>query len=234
MKRDMRNGLMAFCFASVLVGAAVTDAGAQNVLSEVLRRMDLYNKSTQSLIADVTMVKHNPQLNVTDTTVGRTSYLPKSPKNNNKMYVRVDWVKPVEEQISVIGDKYELYRPRLNQVIKGTVQRAKNSATFGGALSFMNMSREQLRASYNIKYLGEEQVPGGPLAWHLELTPKVGASYRSAELWVNADGMPVQSKIFENNGDWTSVVLTNVQRNVKIKGDIFRLKVPRSVKIVPN
>jgi len=37
------------------------------------------------------------------------------------MYVRIDWVKPVSENIVIIGDSYRLFRPRLNQVIEGKV-----------------------------------------------------------------------------------------------------------------
>lgn len=193
-----------------------------------MRRLDTHNKSLQSLRAEVTMVKHNPQLNVSDTTSGTTSYLPKTAKRG--MYVRIDWTKPVEEQISVIGDDYELYRPRLNQVIVGKVQKAKNNASVGGALAFMSMTRDQLRANYDVRYIGEEQIRGGTPTWRLELTPKTETSYKMAELWVDGDGMPRQAKIVEHNNDSTTVLLTGIQKNLTLKGDIFKLKYPANVK----
>ena len=81
----------------------------------MLKRLDTHNKTLQSLHADVMMVKFNSQLNQPDTSIGSTSYLPKTSKH--AMYVRLDWIKPAEEQMSVIGDDYEVYRPRLNQVV---------------------------------------------------------------------------------------------------------------------
>ena len=174
------------------------------------------------------MVKTNVQLGVSDTTYGNTSYLPKTAKRNS--YVRIDWTRPVEEQISVIGDGYELYRPKLNQVIVGKVNKAKNSATVGGALSFMNMSKAQLKTNYSIVYLGEEQISGGTVTWHLQLTPKTTTSYKSAELWVDPDGMPRQAKVIEQNNDTTTVLLSNIQKNVTLKAEIFKLKYPGSVK----
>ena len=190
--------------------------------------MDVNNKALQSMTANVTMSKHNPQLNTTDVSQGNTSYLPKTAKR--VMYVRINWTKPMDEQISVIGDAYELYRPRLNQVITGKVNKASNSAAAGGALSFMSMSKEQLKTNYDVVYLGEEQVEGGTATWHLQLTPKTASSYKSAELWVDKDGMPRQAKIIEQNSDSTTVLISNITKNVTLKGDIFKLNYPKSVK----
>jgi len=174
------------------------------------------------------MVKFNPQLNVSDVSQGSTSYLPKSGKR--VMYVRIDWTKPVEEQISLIGDDYELYRPRLGQVIQGKSSKAKNSASVGGALGFMNMSKAQLNANYDVSYIGQEQISGGVTTWHLQLNPKTATSYKTAELWVDGDGMPRQAKIAEQNNDTTTVLLTNIRKNVTLKGEIFKLKYPGTVK----
>lgn len=228
MIRVLRYALFAVGFSLFFSTFSVADASAQNVLGEILRRMDGYNRSLQSLKADVTMVKHNPQLGVSDTTTGKTSYLPKTPKR--VMYVRIDWVKPVEEQISVIGDAYELYRPRLAQVIVGKTSGAKNNASVGGALSFMNMSKEQLKANYDVQFIGEEQIKGGIKAAHLLLTPKVAASYKTADLWVDVDGIPRQAKITEQNNDTTTVLLENIVRNDTLRAEIFKLKYPSSVK----
>lgn len=221
MNSVLRIGILAICLGFIFSSVSVSEAKAQNIINEILRRMDSYNKSLQSLKADVTMVKYNPQLNVSDTTVGTTSYLPKTAKR--VMYVRIDWTKPVQEHISVIGDSYELYRPRLNTVIQGKTQQAKNSASVGGALSFMNMSKDQLKANYDVIYIGEEQISGGAKTWHIQLTPKTAASYKLADLWVDGNGTPLQAKITEKNNDTTTVLLARLQKNVTIKGDEFKL-----------
>jgi outer membrane lipoprotein-sorting protein len=190
--------------------------------------MDAHNRSLSSLRADVTMVKVNSQLGENDTTVGTTNYLPKTAKR--PMYVRIDWTRPVQEQMAIIGDTYKLYRPRLNQVLVGKVDKAKNSGAAGGALAFMSMSEAQLKANYNVSYLGEESLSGGIKTWHLELTPKTRTSYKSAELWVDGNGMPLQAKVIENNNDSTTVLLSNLQKNATIKADVFDLKIPKGVK----
>lgn len=228
MDRSIRRSIILFSLA-LFFGASASQSHGQ-VLSEVLRRMDMYNRSLQSLQADVTMEKHNPQLNVSDISVGTTSYLPKTAKL--PMYVRIDWTRPTVEQIAVIGDKYELYRPRLKQVIRGKVDRTKNSAAAGGALGFMNMSRDQLRANYEIQLVGEETLEDGARTWRLLLTPKARTSYKTAELWVDKDGTPRQVKIIEHNSDSTTVRLGNIKKNVTLNADIFKLKVPKDAKEV--
>ncbi len=229
MNRSFRSTLIIFTLALVF-GGTVVEANGQNILGEILKRMDMYNKSLQSLQANVTMVKHNPQLNVSDTSIGSTSYLPKNGKRS--MYVRIDWTKPTEEMISVIGDKYELYRPRLKQVIRGKVDKAKNNASAGGALGFMNMSREQLKANYETTLVGEENVKDGTLTWRLLLVPKVRTSYKTAELWVDKDGTPRQVKITEHNNDWTTVFLENIRKNETIAANRFKLNIPSDAREV--
>ena len=200
---------------------SISDAKAQGPLGTILNRLDAHNKALTSLRADVTMVKHNPQLNVSDTYKGTTSYLPKTPKRG--AYMRLDWAKPRVEQISLIGDNYELYRPSINTVYYGKVEKTKQSSSAGNALAFMNMSKAQLNANFEVVYIGEEQISGGVNTWHLQLTPKTASSYKSAELWVDSDGMPRQGKIVEQNSDTTTVLLSNIRKNEKVDAGIFKL-----------
>ncbi|MEO7540141.1 MAG: outer membrane lipoprotein carrier protein LolA [Pyrinomonadaceae bacterium] len=183
--------------------------------------MDMHNKALQSMQADIKMVKYNPQLNVSDTYSGLTKYVPKSSKQ--KMLMRLDWQQPAVEQISVIGDNYELYKPSIKTVYWGSVGKTQTSASAGGALSFMNMSKEQLKANYDVVYLGEELIAGSTRTWHLQLTPLRPTSYKSAELWVDVDGMPRQGRIVEKNDDTTTILLSNIKKNLTLSASIFKL-----------
>jgi len=205
----------------------VSQAHAQrSILPEIMHRMDEHNKSLVSLKADVKMDKFNSQLGETDTTSGTTSYLPKTAKR--VMYVRIDWTKPIQEEIVIIGDAYKLYRPRLNQVITGKVDKSGNKVP-GNALAFMSMSQAQLRANYEVNYIGQESVSGST-TWHIELIPKTKTSYKNAELWVDSNGMPIQAKIIEQNSDATTVLLSGLQKNVTINANDFNLVLPKGVK----
>ncbi|MFL6374548.1 MAG: LolA family protein [Pyrinomonadaceae bacterium] len=231
MKKAIRTAVVACSLGMVFLSISATESRAQGVLREILDRMDKYNKAITSLQADVTMVKSDSTLKIDETSSGTATYISKNaPKAKGQMYARINWVKPAEEQIIVIGDSYELYRPRLNQVIYGKAQQAKNSA--GGAssaLAFMNMSRDQLKANYDVAYIGQEDMSGTKV-WHLELTPTTKASYKQAELWIDANGAPLQAKITERNNDTTTIRLTARKENPKLDTSLFIPKYPSGVK----
>ena len=230
MNKAFRLGVGSIMVAMILLVSSAIDVKAQGVLREILNRMDSMNKSLVSLRADVRMDKFEATLGDTDTSTGTTSYLPKTSKQ--VMYARIDWAKPAVENIVIIGDSYRLYRPRLNQVIEGKVDKTgKNSHVPGNALAFMGMSRAQLQANYDVTYIGQETA-NGTQTWHLELVPKTKTSYKTAELWVDGNGMPIQAKIIEQNNDTTTVILSNIQKNVTIKATDFQLSLPANVKKV--
>ena len=204
-------------------------ASAQGVLSDILKRMDANNKSLKSLKSSIKMSKYNPQLDEYDVYEGSVQYLPAPVKEQIK--VRIDWAKPIVEHLAVGGGQYILYRPRLEQAIVGKVDQAKNGAGAGGALAFMSMNRAQLKANYDVAYIGEETVNGSVRTWHIQLTPKAANSYKSADLWVDANGMPVQAKVVEKNNDSTTIQLTGIERNATVKGEVFAIKPPKNTKI---
>ncbi|MGI8884760.1 MAG: LolA family protein, partial [Pyrinomonadaceae bacterium] len=100
--------------------------------------------------------------------------------------------------------------------------------------SFFNLSREKLSENYNIKYLGRENVGGSIPAWHLELTPKVPGNLKTIEIWIDGSGMPLQTKITENNGDWINILLSNLQKNAAVNASDFKITLPKETKIIRN
>lgn len=230
MERFFRFGLMAVALGFVFGAFAVTETNAQ--INEILKRMDEHYKVLKSLRTDTTMVKYDSVVKVADTMQGKAMFLPQKGRN---ALVRIDWTSP-QESLAVVDKQYVIYRPRLKQAIVGNVDSAtkKESVGVNSPLAFINMSKEQLKANYNIKYLGEEKVAGTISTWHLELTPKVPGKYKLADIWVDGNGMPVQMKVTENNGDTTSVLLTNLEKNITLKTDVFKINLPKDTKIVKN
>jgi len=226
MNKLKRFGVAAFALFVLFGIFSVTETKAQ--LNEILKRMDDHNKSLSSLRAEVTMVKFNAQLKDSETIVGTTIYRPRPGKD---ALVRIDWRKP-DESLAVIDKQYIIYRPRIPQAIIGTVDQAKGSAKAGGALSFMSMSKAQLKQNYDIVYLNEGTLSDGTKTIHLELTPKTRQKYKNAEIWVDANGMPVQSKVMEHNGDTTTILLSKLEKNIPIAGENFKIKLPKGLKPV--
>ncbi len=227
MIKILRYGALAV-FAVVFVSIAANQTNAQ--ITNILTRMDNHNKALSSLKANVTMSKYNSQLEVSDVTKGKAIYLPRKGKD---ALVRIDWDDP-NESMAVVDKKYVIYRPRLKQAYTGSVNSAKGNAKAGNALQFMSMSRSQLRANYDASILGSGTLSDGTKTDHIELIPKKASDYKSAEIWVDANGMPVQSKITEKNGDTITIMLTNILKNKTIDAKEFSITIPKGTEVLKS
>ena len=67
---------------------------------------------------------------------------------------------------------------------------------------------------------------------HFKVFPKVAASYKHIEVWIDNEGMPVQTKMVEKNDDATTVRLTNMAKNQAIPSDQFKQNLDASVRRV--
>jgi len=228
MTKYMRYILPAIALA-ILFTASAGEASAQDILRQILKRMDDNNKSLVSLKGAIKMAKTDATLGETDTTEGELSYLPG--KSSTQIYLRIDWTKPVEH-LAIANGQYILYRPGANRAITGRVDSTKANTKAGGALAFMTMSKAELSANYDVEYKGEETVGGSTNTWHLLLKPKKQTSYKSADLWVDANGMPVQAKVVEKNNDSTTIQLSKIQRNATIKANDFRITPAKGTEMV--
>lgn len=219
--------LIIFTLAS---GPHTNPAHAQGagLVTSIINRMERNRTSLRSLRAGISMDKWNSQIRDTERSEGGVIYMPGGGSN---ALVRVDWRQPQQEVLAVADGKYTLYRPRLNMAYEGSANSNKNKVS--GVLGFgLNISRQQLTSKFETQYLGEETLWGGVRTSHLKLIPKGGAGYQHAEIWVDSDGMPVQTKVVEKNDDATTIRLKDVQRNARLSTDEFRLQLGAEVKRV--
>jgi len=229
MKKYLRYLLPAIAIA-LFVNISATDASAQ-ILREILGRMDTNNKGLKSLKSKIQMAKTDSVLKETDMKEGELQYIPG--RSENQMYVRINWTKPEDEQLAIGNGEYVLYTPSRKQAITGKVDSVKGkNAKAGGALAFISMTKAQLAENYDVKYAGEETVKSGAKTWHLVLTPKKPTSFKSADLWVDKDGMPVQATIVEKNNDTTTILLSAVDKNPSLNAKVFKISPPKGTTIV--
>ena len=230
MNKFSRYGFMVIALVFVFGGFAATAANAQ--INEILKRMDDHYKLLKTVRTNVTYEKYDSVLKDTESRKGKAIYALQKGKNP---LIRIDWTKP-EESLAVIDKKYIVYQPKLKQAFRGSTDNVKdkNSSGVSSPLAFINMSKEQLKANYSIKYIGEEKVNGTTPTWHLELTPKTAQKYKLADIWVDGNGMPIQMKITANNNDTETVLLTGLEKNISIKGSVFEINPPKGTKYIDN
>jgi len=218
--------------ASLSVAPQAARAQGPGMISAILNKMDRNRRDLRSLRASLHMQKYNAQIRTAEDQFGEVQYVAGKGRDAN---VRVDWRRPVVGHLAVSGGQYTLYRPRLNQAYQGatkTVGSSKGKA--GGVLGFsLNMTGAQAKSQFNIELVGEGTLyNGSPHVWWLKLTPRGNAGYQFAEIWVTDDGMPIQTRVTEKNGDATTVRLTNIQRNAQVNGSVFNIDLPPGTKIV--
>ena len=208
-------------------GTATALAQGRHPQDEALKRLDDNYKNLSTVRANVTMDKYTLQIGDHEVSEGTVILLPI--KGRDPAF-RVDWTKPSNESLSVVNGEYIIWRAKMRQAIQGSVSKAKNSAAAGNAFAFMNMSKEQLKANYRPGYVGLENVRGGKPAWHIQLTPLKAADFQIADLWIDVDGMPVQTKVTRKNGDSTTILLTNIKKNVQVKTVDIKITLPKGIK----
>jgi outer membrane lipoprotein-sorting protein len=232
MKKLAPLGLVVALLVGTIAVTSPTSADAQGagLVSSLLNNMERNRRSLTSLRANLSMEKYNAQIRDTDRYSGKVVYKPAAGRS---AYVRVDWQKPLGEILAVADGQYTLYKTRLNTAYIGNARSNRNK--MGSALDFMSMSRQQLIARFEpLQDIREETLWGGVRTTHVKLVPKGGASYKYAEVWVDGNGMPIQTKVVEKNDDATTVRLTDLERNAGVSLDEFHLQLGSDVKKIKS
>ncbi len=235
MKRFATLGLaLAILLAFVAVSVPPTvEAQNAGLVSSILNRMERNRRDLKSLRANISMVKYDSRIRADEKYQGNVLYMPATGRN---AYMRLDWQSPVRETLAVADGEYTLFRPRLNTAYRGkSASIGGKGGKASGMMEFLNMSGSQVKARFEpVQDIYDETLWGGVQTTHFKLVPKGGASYKYAEIWVDGNGMPIQTKVVEKNDDATTVRLTNVQKNAGLSTDEFKLKLDGKVKIVKS
>jgi outer membrane lipoprotein-sorting protein len=232
MKKLFSLSLVISLILTALSAQSTSTANAQSagLVSSALSRMEKYTRSLKTLRANITMWKYNAQLRDEDNYQGIVLYIPGA-GGTTSAFVRLEWTKPQHEILAVANGEYQLYRQRLGTVLEGKTRSMPSKDS--DVLALMNMSATQLRTRFGEPQDSrEETLGGGVWTQHFKFTPKAAASYRYIEVWIDKEGMPVQTKMVEKNDDSTTVRLTNIEKNQTILPGEFKLKLDSNVKHV--
>src|SRR2546426_5122834 len=213
MKRLISPSLIAVLLVAVvaLVPSAKGKAQSAGLVSSILSRMERNKQSLKTLRANIGMQKYNAQLRDKDDYSGVVLYIPGA-AGSGSAFVRLEWTKPQHEILAVANGNYTLYRPRLSMAYVGKTGSIKSQKD-SDVLALMNMSATQLRTRFGEPQdVREDTLWGGVWTQHFTVTPKSAASYKYIEVWVDKEGMPVQTKMVEKNDDSTTVRLSNVAK----------------------
>ena len=230
MKRIFSFSLVIGLFLGLMsiAPASRTSAQSAGLVSSILTKMEKQKRNLKTLRADINMEKYNSQLHDKETWSGIVLYIPAA----GNAFVRLEWNKPRHEILTTENGNYMLYQPSKAIVYVGRTNSI-GKGNDSDVLALMNMSATQLRTKFGeFQDMREETLWGGVATTHFKVFPKVAASYKYIEVWVDNEGMPVQTKMVEKNDDATTVRLTNLAKNQTIPLDQFKQNLDSSVKRV--
>ena len=121
--------------------------------------------------------------------------------------------------------RFARYFPKSKQVFRGP---AKGEADL---LVGFGPGAADLGKKYEVTLVGEEAV-GGAASWVLDLKPRPAGEglFSGIRLWVDkARSIPVQTRLTEPTGDYTTIRFENVVVNGPLPRDAFDLALPKDV-----
>jgi len=225
--------LLASGILAPLCGAAAAPSPRKGKLppdlSEILSRMNDAAKRLKSLSANVEYTKVTVLVNDKSTEQGRLFF-----RKGKTLEARIEMQQPESKVILFKKNKAEIYLPKINQVQEYNLEQKSDLVEEFLLLSF-GAETGELRKSYTIKYLKEEEV-GGETTAVLELVPtkqSLASQLTKIEMWVSEDSwMPAEEKIFEPSGDYLIARYTGVKINLRFPSSTFDLPPAAGAKVV--
>jgi outer membrane lipoprotein-sorting protein len=132
---------------------------------------------------------------------------------------------PESKVILFRKNKAEIYLPKINQLQEYNLEQKSGLVEEFLLLGF-GSEEGQLRKSYKIKYLKEEDLDGDTTAV-IELTPRkesLAAQLTKIQMWVSEESwLPAQQQFFEPSGDYLIARYNAVKVNLKIPSSTFEI-----------
>jgi outer membrane lipoprotein-sorting protein len=220
-------GLLWLMLLSSFGAAQKQDASA---LDSVMRKMDETSAHFQTAQADFVFDQYQKVVDETDTQKGTVYYR----KAGQQIEMMAEFTDPDKKFVLYKNGKLQVYQPKIEQVMEysaGANQQELESLMvlgFGG-------SGQDLKKSYDVTYQGEETVNNISTA-KLQLIPKndkLRGNLPQIILWIDlANGISVQQKLMQTQGDYRLAKYSAIKVNAKINNDVFRLKTTNKTKFV--
>lgn len=137
--------------------------------------------------------------------------------------LRWDYTSPQASVLLIKDGRFARYFPRSKQVFRGAAKgEADLLVGFGPGAS-------DLGRKYEVSLVGEEKLGAAP-AWVLDLKPRAAGLFAGIRLWVDrARSIPVQTRLTEATGDYTTIRFEDVVVNSPLPRDAFELALPKDV-----
>jgi outer membrane lipoprotein-sorting protein len=214
----MRRSIIAWvCFLMAVASCGFSAQGKDEAeLQRTLNQMDAAGKTLKSFKAHFSQRKYTAILKEFD-----------KPEQGEFYYTRKDGVPLMRQEATIPGKKIltvkgkeaVFYQPDIKQAqIISLVGKYQNIAEYLA----IGLGRSPAKLeNFNLSYQGSESI-NGQACDMLLLKPKSASRFASVTLWVKkVNGILVQNKFLEPNGDYTVLTFSEEKLNKKIPDSMF-------------
>jgi outer membrane lipoprotein-sorting protein len=196
-------------------------------LQRIYKQMDEREKTFRNFTAKISQKRYTVVLQEFEKPeLGEFYY----ERDKNGVQVRLEFTSPGKTVLTIKDNVATLYKPAINQAQIKNLGKDQDIAEY--LAIGLSQSPEKLEKTFDILYKGVETVDGTScdvLVFKPKL-PKVAAYIASIYVWYRkSDGVPVQNKRVEPNGDFYLINFTDEKMNVKIPRSKFDPKLPNGV-----
>src|ERR1035437_3308886 len=226
----MQKTLKSWLFAPLAVGliflvtqsATARKHKAHTDFSEVEVQMNKAAKDLHTVSANLEYTKVTVLVNDKSTETGQLFFA----RKGKYVDLCIKFVKPDSKVILVKKNRAQIYLPKINQVQQYDMGQQSDLMQQFLLLGFGSEIND-LKKSYNIKYLREEDM-GDDTTAVLELTPRsenVAAQLVKLEVWISEDSwLPIQQKFYESGGDYLIARYSGMKVDRGLPGSAFDLQ----------
>ena len=212
--------------------AAKNSTSKSGSLDQVLHSMDENAAKFRSAQADFVWTPYNSVINDTELPDRGKIYFRKV---GSEIQMGATIQPPDDRQIVFAAGKVEVYQPKTKVLDVYDTSAHKAEVESFLVLGF-GSSGQDLRKSFEIKYLGEQKI-GGVATGHLQLTPladKVKSNFPRIDLWINPQGLSLRQQLFQIGGDYRLADYSNIRLNERVPDSAFKIKSSGPTKTVTH
>jgi outer membrane lipoprotein-sorting protein len=192
-------------------------------LDEVLHGMDENAAKFHTAQANFSWTPYNSVINETEAPDKGKIYFRRV---GSEIQMAADIQPPDGRQILFTGGKIQVYQPRTKVLDVYDASAHREEVESFLVLGF-GSSGEDLRKSFEVKYLGEERI-GTVQTAKLELVPlaeKIKRNFPRIDLWIDPrQGVSLRQQLFQQGGDYRLADYSNIRLNEKVPDSAFKLK----------
>jgi outer membrane lipoprotein-sorting protein len=215
----------------LMLAVPSTLAAADDMVQQILARMDKAAGEFKAMTAQVTHLEHTDVLNEDTTESGTVTMKKVQP---GEVLERVDFTVPDRKTITFEKRHVQEYLPKINTLQVYDLDKHGEQLDRFLMIGF-GISGTELAKDYDVTVLGTESIKGQS-AIRLQLNPRateVRQYVQKIELWIpeQGDPYPLREKIFEPSHDYRLVTYSDLKINPLLQPDAMQLKPPPGVKV---